>query len=739
MLYFYDNYNFTSNYSSLLPSGITNILPSPASYGKGQLTGTWQRAGNGEALLTIIGYDRLGFLNKKTETGLGRQLSITDFENNLAGMITSECFRKYKPNASNAMECLASGSIENNYSYPHTKLLCSSVISMYDKSQNMRTDTILHLTYDSFGNIATNNRGGTVADMTYGYDQMHGWLKSIKSGGSFEQKLYRETEGSTPCYNGNISAMTWRTGNDYVRRFDYKYNGMNWLTKAIFSYYSIGNPSSPSPTLSLIPYVGMENEDYTSEFYYDRNGNMTGAYRQGLTFDYDEEPFYFYDTMDDYYAEYYGNQKRSVNYEGVGTPYYFGSSSFVDGLPEGDNEYAYNANGAMTMDLNKGITDISYDLLDNISEITFSDNRNIRYVYAADGTRLRTVHSRKVGNTWLKDSTDYCGSLILKNGQPSMYHFAGGYLSYADGLLNGCHYYIQDYLGSNRMVVNKTGAIEQITHYYPYGGVIGGIDCGTSFQNFKFEGKEFDRTYGLDWYDIHARQYDPVVPSWHKPDPLAEKYYWISPYAYCANNPVNYIDLYGDSIIIDEQSIIAIFNGLDSGYNVSMKFNNGVLDPSSISQTINNTTDFFLKDLYEIAIDKRMVELRTDAINHFLFDGKETTEEWSTPYDANDYDLPLEAQSVIRTAGEPLGKHIQGNLGQALFPGSRFKQSVNDNIQIIINGKGSLNARSIGIAHEFGHVLLYLRGLPSSHGQTGVDTFVYGRASMMSKRLGYDY
>ena len=50
-----------------------------------------------------------------------------------------------------------------------------------------------------------------------------------------------------------------------------------------------------------------------------------------------------------------------------------------------------------------------------------STNRRIRYVYAADGTRLRTVHSKRIGNTFVKDSTDYCGSLIMKNGQPSMY------------------------------------------------------------------------------------------------------------------------------------------------------------------------------------------------------------------------------------------------------------------------------------------------------------------------------
>ena len=50
----------------------------------------------------------------------------------------------------------------------------------------------------------------------------------------------------------------------------------------------------------------------------------------------------------------------------------------------------------------------------------------------------------------------------------------------------------------------------------------------------------------------------------------------------------------------------------------------------------------------------------------------------------------------------------------------------------------SLNHRSVGMAHEFGHVILYLRGMPSGHGDPGVDDFVYSRASAMSKRLGYD-
>ena len=48
--------------------------------------------------------------------------------------------------------------------------------------------------------------------------------------------------------------------------------------------------------------------------------------------------------------------------------------------------------------------------------------------------------------------------------------------------------------------------------------------------------------HGLDWYDYGARNYEPVLSRFTTPDPLAEKYYSISPYAYCAGNPVMFVD-----------------------------------------------------------------------------------------------------------------------------------------------------------------------------------------------------
>ena len=56
--------------------------------------------------------------------------------------------------------------------------------------------------------------------------------------------------------------------------------------------------------------------------------------------------------------------------------------------------------------------------------------------------------------------------------------------------------------------------------------------------------------HGLDIYDYGARQMEPVICQWTTVDPLSEKYYNISPYVYCANNPINSIDPDGKKIEI---------------------------------------------------------------------------------------------------------------------------------------------------------------------------------------------
>jgi RHS repeat-associated protein len=58
-----------------------------------------------------------------------------------------------------------------------------------------------------------------------------------------------------------------------------------------------------------------------------------------------------------------------------------------------------------------------------------------------------------------------------------------------------------------------------------------------------YTGKEAQTPdFSTGYTDFGARQYSPTLRRWMTPDPLSEKYYGISPYAFCNNNSVNYVD-----------------------------------------------------------------------------------------------------------------------------------------------------------------------------------------------------
>ena len=82
-------------------------------------------------------------------------------------------------------------------------------------------------------------------------------------------------------------------------------------------------------------------------------------------------------------------------------------------------------------------------------------------------------------------------------------------------------------------------------------------------ENNKYNGKELDRMHGLDWYDYGARMYDPVIGRWTTVDPLAEKYYDVSPYVYCHNNPINRYDPNGMDDYFNQKGIYMYSHGDD--------------------------------------------------------------------------------------------------------------------------------------------------------------------------------
>ena len=142
-------------------------------------------------------------------------------------------------------------------------------------------------------------------------------------------------------------------------------------------------------------------------------------------------------------------------------------------------------------------------------------------------------------HTW----REYAGNCIYVCDTLSMILIDGGYITFDYTTHQPIyHYYLKDYLGNNRITVSLAdGRIEEVNHYYPFGGLMGD-SRNTGLQPYKYIGKELDRTHGLDWYDHGARHYDPVTGRWNTMDKMCEKYYGISPYASCGDDPVNAVD-----------------------------------------------------------------------------------------------------------------------------------------------------------------------------------------------------
>ena len=81
-----------------------------------------------------------------------------------------------------------------------------------------------------------------------------------------------------------------------------------------------------------------------------------------------------------------------------------------------------------------------------------------------------------------------------------------GYVTFAADGTPQYHFYLRDHLGNIRVVFSQTGAVEHVTYYYPFGGVMR-ESTNPGLQPYKYCGKELDRTSGLDVYDFGARMY----------------------------------------------------------------------------------------------------------------------------------------------------------------------------------------------------------------------------------------
>ncbi|MFT4072927.1 MAG: RHS repeat-associated core domain-containing protein [Dysgonamonadaceae bacterium] len=259
----------------------------------------------------------------------------------------------------------------------------------------------------------------------------------------------------------------------------------------------------------------------------------------------------------------------------------------------------------MTKDLNRGISNIEYNLLNlpqQVDILSLAEEERNAYSYSADGVKLRVVKKYNsnfntspvigsavnVSSMNVTKTTDYVEKKIFENNALDRILVDGGYIK--DGV---DHFYETDHLGDNRTVINQSGTVTGRNDYYPFGmqmahnapnlGIL--VRIGDEPNAFKFSGKELDVMGGLNLYDFSARSQDPALGRFTTVDPLAEDTPWLSPYVYCSDNPINRVDPDGKSDFDKVIGFVAAFVDNTFGGNTNIRFHvaNHVTDPKDFN------------------------------------------------------------------------------------------------------------------------------------------------------------
>ena len=507
--HFYDSYAFRSQ------AGFNNSnFPDDASgNGKGALTASVATVlGSSNKIYTAYYYDIKGRVAKTVQSNLlgGYDVTATVYTfTDKPATVTHTHTASGKPTRTEMY----------TYSYDHADRLLK-----VEHTLGGTKITLADYAYDNLGRLQSKSLHGSATNkLTYAYN-VRSWLTGI-SGSKFTQNLYYNTGNGTAKYNGSISSMTWKAGNEStIRGYKFTYDGLSRLMNATYG-----------ETAGINANTDRFSENVTA---YDKNGNIKTLQRYGQT------AASSYGLIDNLTFTLAGNLLNRVD-DAAAASAYGGGFEFKDGVKQA-NEYVYDANGNLTKDLNKGISDITYNVLNLPTGVTFASGGFIQYGYTADGIKRRMMYKEADGSGNLVP-TVYCCNVVYENGVAKLLLTEEGYVTLSD---KKYHYYLQDHQGNNRVVLSSSGAVEEANHYYPFGGVFA---SSGNVQPYKYNGKEYDGKKGLNWYDYGARHYDAALGRFETVDPSAENYFKTSLYAYCGNSPISRIDPTGADWYEDKQ------------------------------------------------------------------------------------------------------------------------------------------------------------------------------------------
>lgn len=427
------------------------------------------------------------------------------------------------------------GRVKDEYVYFQTT-------SAYKKISNV---------YDNLGNLIQQNIDGQFF-YWYTYDEQ-GRLKNVKS--SLNSTIGTATLEASYTYDKSDKVLKTEMGNygAYAPKVLYTYDNQGRVSDINGIAYDVF-VTAFHQTLS---YYKNDNL-YTMNLQNDGNGSWPAL---NFTYYYDDiNRLTSSNCSNSYYAETYeyfddGNlfKKSRPNNAPMSQTYtYTTGKNRLSSLTKGSSNFTftYDYNGNMITDSRKPI-DSSYPIIYDRRNLPLSikiGSSTNTYSYDDAGQRIYKQLSSTNMEFYLIDHTGK--ELAVYNWYTRKQKMFNLYGNGMIGKVNITYdannnrtssrqYYIKDHLGSTRLVFSgSSGQVIEKKHYYPFGATVQLQVAGTE-NDYKYNGKEFENDYNLNWYHYGARYYDPTIGRWHTMDPADE---FFSPYLYVGNNPISFID-----------------------------------------------------------------------------------------------------------------------------------------------------------------------------------------------------
>ena len=187
---------------------------------------------------------------------------------------------------------------------------------------------------------------------------------------------------------------------------------------------------------------------------------------------------------------------------------------------------------------------------------------------------------------------------------------------------------------------------------------------------FTFSAKEKDSETGLSYFG--ARYYSSDLSIWLSVDPQASKYPSLSPYVYCADNPVKLVDPNGKEVIVSGSGSEDVTTQINNMTSKNFKVSLGSDGKMTYSGKAKTKTDKFVKN----AIDRSDITIIIVAEN----DKKSFT----SKTDGKQYDYKKEDDGIICTGAYGGREYANGHVTsyQYVDPNrcAKLDRDVGDNV-----------------------------------------------------------